>query len=174
MALQQQPLDLGTYREDSPIPLISSARLSTGEAQTKKTRPDIPVGFPGLGVGGPLLRFFISLFFLAFFFSVLTTPPRKLVPNFTEFFGVLPGLTDLTEFYWVLPGFAEFYQVSRRTFTEFYRVFPSSTWFYRVLTDFTGFYRSFKTNLVPCFTEFYVVLPSFTGFYRILLGFAGF
>jgi hypothetical protein len=37
---QQQPLDLGTYREDSPIPLISSARLSTGEAQSKKTRPE--------------------------------------------------------------------------------------------------------------------------------------
>ena len=38
---QQQPLDLGTYREDSPIPLISSARLSTGEAQSKKTRPEL-------------------------------------------------------------------------------------------------------------------------------------
>ena len=37
---QQQPLDLGTYREDSPIPLISSARLSTGEGQAKKTRPE--------------------------------------------------------------------------------------------------------------------------------------
>ena len=42
MLPQQQPLDLGTYREDSPIPLISSARLSTGEAQVKKTRPDPP------------------------------------------------------------------------------------------------------------------------------------
>ena len=37
---QIQPLDLGTYREDSPIPLISSARLSTGESQAKKTRPE--------------------------------------------------------------------------------------------------------------------------------------
>lgn len=39
---QQQPLDLGTYREDSPIPLISSARLSTGETLNKKGRPDGP------------------------------------------------------------------------------------------------------------------------------------
>lgn len=63
---QQQPLDLGTYREDSPIPLISSARLPTGEAQSKKTRPEgslppqpppIPTipGYPSLGpvVGFP-------------------------------------------------------------------------------------------------------------------------
>ncbi len=36
----QQPLNFGTYSEDSPIPLISSARLSNGEAQSKKTRPE--------------------------------------------------------------------------------------------------------------------------------------
>lgn len=41
---QQQPLDLGTYREDSPIPLITPARLSTasGETQVKKSRLDPP------------------------------------------------------------------------------------------------------------------------------------
>lgn len=64
-APQQQPLDLGTYREDSPIPLISSSRLPTGEAHGKKTRPEqqpppppqsIPVlpAYPSLGpVGYP-------------------------------------------------------------------------------------------------------------------------
>ena len=65
---QQQPLDLGTYREDSPIPLISSARLSTADALSKKARadqqqqqqqappPPIPhmPGYPSLGpVGFP-------------------------------------------------------------------------------------------------------------------------
>ena len=36
---QQQPLDLGTYREDSPIPLISSARLSGSSGDVKKSLP---------------------------------------------------------------------------------------------------------------------------------------
>ena len=60
---QQQPLDLGTYREDSPIPLISSARLSTADALGKKTRvdqqqapppPSIPhmPGYPSIGPTG--------------------------------------------------------------------------------------------------------------------------
>ena len=48
---QQQPLDLGTYREDSPIPLISSARLSGSSGDVKKSSgraPDVPI-IPSFG-----------------------------------------------------------------------------------------------------------------------------
>lgn len=48
---QQQPLDLGTYREDSPIPLISSARLSGSSGDVKKSagrNPDVPI-IPSFG-----------------------------------------------------------------------------------------------------------------------------